>query len=309
MEKNDEKQVKEGIKILRATAARLDEREKKLKSSPAVQLTYIKWKYDKIRNLEESMQFRQYCRRRWVGIKGIQGVGGPDDINTDEKLQKYTKEWYDKQLKRKKTPLDRKKIPDQEPNAKSEVNGIRDKIKSRLNIVLGIEENKRRTELKVKSQYPAQNAKLLRATSIVTPENMAFFELLLALKTESVRSLVRSIEEQKIKIEDEKIFVDDFSELDKFEADDFDDDNIYGEFDPSGTTALFDFFQKAVIRGIRSLGDNEKLGFTKIAMESRLELLNISNEEYEFTNQPYQLSKSMELIEDIHEMMWDCELL
>jgi len=64
-----------------------------------------------------------------------------------------------------------------------------------------------------------------------------------------------------------------------------------------------------VIRGIRSLGDNEKLGFTKIAMESRLELLNISNEEYEFTNQPYQLSKSMELIEDIHEMMWDCELL
>lgn len=94
MKKDDEKQVKEGIKILKATAARLDEREKKLKSSPAVQLTYIKWKYDKIRNLEESMQFRQYCRRRWVGIKGIQGVGGPDDINTNKKLQKYTKEWY-----------------------------------------------------------------------------------------------------------------------------------------------------------------------------------------------------------------------
>ena len=36
MKKNDEKQVKEGIKILKATAARLDEREKRLKSSPTV---------------------------------------------------------------------------------------------------------------------------------------------------------------------------------------------------------------------------------------------------------------------------------
>lgn len=307
MKKDDEKQVKEGIKILKATAARLDEREKKLKSSPAVQLTYIKWKYDKIRNLEESMQFRQYCRRRWVGIKGIQGVGGPDDINTNKKLQKYTKEWYQNQLNRKTTPLDRKKASDKEPNAKSGVDGIRNKIKSRLNIVLGIEENE--PKLRVKSEYPAQNAKLLRETSIVTPENMAFFELLLSLKTESVRSLVQSIEDQKIKIDYEKIFVDDFSELDKFEADDFDDNNIYEEFDPSGTTALFDFFQKAVIRGIRSLGDNEKLGFTKVAMESRLESLNISDEEYEFTNQPYQISKSMELIGDIYELMCDCEML
>ena len=246
MKKDDEKQVKEGIKILKATAARLDEREKKLKSSPAVQLTYIKWKYDKIRNLEESMQFRQYCRRRWVGIKGIQGVGGPDDINTNKKLQKYTKEWYQNQLNRKTTPLDRKKASDKEPNAKSGVDGIRNKIKSRLNIVLGIEENE--PKLRIKSEYPAQNAKLIRETSIVTPENMAFFELLLSLKTESVRSLVQSIEDQKIKIDYEKIFVDDFSELDKFEADDFDDNNIYEEFDPSGTTALFDFFQKAVIR-------------------------------------------------------------
>lgn len=307
MKKDDEKQVKEGIKILKATAARLDEREKKLKSSPAVQLTYIKWKYDKIRNLEESMQFRQYCRRRWVGIKGIQGVGGPDDINTDKKFQKYTKEWYQNQLNRKTTLLDRKKVPDKEPNAKSGVDGIRNKIKSRLNIVLGIEENK--PKLRIKSEYPAQNAKLLRETSIVTPENMAFFELLLSLKTESVRSLVQSIEDQKIKIDYNKIFVDDFSELDKFEADDFDDNNIYEEFDPSETTALFDFFQKAVIRGIRSLGDNEKLGFTKVAMESRLESLNISDEEYEFTNQPYQISKSMELIGDIYELMCDCEML
>lgn len=307
MKKDDEKQVKEGIKILKATAARLDERKKKLKSSPAVQLTYIKWKYDKIRNLEESMQFRQYCRRRWVGIKGIQGVGGPDDINTDKKFQKYTKEWYQNQLNRKTTLLDRKKVPDKEPNAKSGVDGIRNKIKSRLNIVLGIEENK--PKLRIKSEYPAQNAKLLRETSIVTPENMAFFELLLSLKTESVRSLVQSIEDQKIKIDYNKIFVDDFSELDKFEADDFDDNNIYEEFDPSGTTALFDFFQKAVIRGIRSLGDNEKLGFTKVAMESRLESLNISDEEYEFTNQPYQISKSMELIGDIYELMCDCEML
>lgn len=138
---------------------------------------------------------------------------------------------------------------------------------------------------------------------------MGFFELLLSLKTESVRSLVQSIEDQKIKIDYNKIFVDDFSELDKFEADDFDDNNIYEEFDPSGTTALFDFFQKAVIRGIRSLGDNEKLGFTKVAMESRLESLNISDEEYEFTNQPYQISKSMELIGDIYELMCDCEML
>lgn len=30
MKKDDEKQVKEGIKILKATAARLDEREKKV---------------------------------------------------------------------------------------------------------------------------------------------------------------------------------------------------------------------------------------------------------------------------------------
>ena len=253
------------------------------------------------------MQFRQYCRRRWVGIKGIQGVGGPDDINTDKKFQKYTKEWYQNQLNRKTTLLDRKKVPDKEPNAKSGVDGIRNKIKSRLNIVLGIEENK--PKLRIKSEYPAQNAKLLRETSIVTPENMAFFELLLSLKTESVRSLVQSIEDQKIKIDYNKIFVDDFSELDKFEADDFDDNNIYEEFDPSGTTALFDFFQKAVIRGIRSLGDNEKLGFTKVAMESRLESLNISDEEYEFTNQPYQISKSMELIGDIYELMCDCEML
>lgn len=172
---------------------------------------------------------------------------------------------------------------------------------------MGIEENE--PKLRIKSEYPAQNAKLLRETSIVTPENMAFFELLLSLKTESVRSLVQSIEDQKIKIDYEKIFVDDFSELDKFEADDFDDNNIYEEFDPSGTTALFYFFQKAVIRGIRSLGDNEKLGFTKVAMESRLESLNISDEEYEFTNQPYQISKSMELIGDIYELMCDCEML
>lgn len=64
-----------------------------------------------------------------------------------------------------------------------------------------------------------------------------------------------------------------------------------------------------MIRGIRSLGDNEKLGFTKVAMESRLESLNISDEEYEFTNQPYQISKSMELIGDIYELMCDCEML
>ena len=161
---------------------------------------------------------------------------------------------------------------------------------------MGIEENE--PKLRIKSEYPAQNAKLIRETSIVTPENMAFFELLLSLKTESVRSLVQSIEDQKIKIDYEKIFVDDFSELDNFEADDFDDNNIYEEF-----------FQKAVIRGIRSLGDNEKLGFTKMAMESRLESLNINDEEYEFTNQPYQISKSMELIGDIYELMCDCEML
>ena len=117
--------------------------------------------------------------------KGNTGSGGPDDINTNKKLQKYTKEWYQNQLNRKTTPLDRKKAPDKEPNAKSGVDGIRNKIKSRLNIVLGIEENE--PKLRIKSEYPAQNAKLLRETSIVTPENMAFFELLLSLKTESVQ--------------------------------------------------------------------------------------------------------------------------
>ena len=68
---------------------------------------------------------------------------------------------------------------------------------------MGIEENK--PKLRIKSEYPAQNAKLLRETSIVTPENMAFFELLLSLKTESVRSLVQSIEDQKIKIDYNKV--------------------------------------------------------------------------------------------------------
>lgn len=56
MKKDDEKQVKEGIKILKATAARLDEREKRLKSSPTVQLTYIKWKYDmRKRTMKQSL--------------------------------------------------------------------------------------------------------------------------------------------------------------------------------------------------------------------------------------------------------------
>ena len=52
MKKDDEKQVKEGIKILKATAARLGEREKKLKSSPAVQLTYIKSSTEKVRDIQ-----------------------------------------------------------------------------------------------------------------------------------------------------------------------------------------------------------------------------------------------------------------